>query len=145
MDDDGARYYSPFRFVGGAFRGRLEPEQRLLEQLRPDDDVPLSRDAVLGGAYLNSTILSHVYFLAVEGGQAVGMDALEGVLGDEDDIEMIERVFFRAMTELMPQAGSFQAAANAIRQSAADLAAGTVVQSSIEEALEAVGFPAPAS
>ena len=145
VDDDGARYYSPFRFVGGAFRGRLEPEQRLLEQLRPDDDVPLSRDAVLGGAYLNSTILSHVYFLAVEGGQAVGMDALEGVLGDEDDIEMIERVFFRAMTELMPQAGSFQAAANAIRQSAADLAAGTVVQSSIEEALEAVGFPAPAS
>ena len=145
VDDDGARYYSPFRFVGGAFRGRLEPEQRLLEQLRPDDDVPLSHDAVLGGAYLNSTIISHVYFLAVEGGQAVGMDELEGVLNNEDDIEMIERVFFRAMTDLMPQAVSFQAAADAIRQSAADLAAGTVVQSSIEGALEAVGFPTPAS
>ena len=145
MDADGAYHYSPFYFVGGEFQGFMEPDVRVLEQLEPDDTVPLSRDAVLGGAYLNSTIISHVYFLAVEGGQAVGMNDLPGVLGDEDDIEMIEQIFFRAMTDLMPQAISFQAGADAIRQSAADLAGGTAVQERIEEGLTAVGFPTPAA
>lgn len=145
MDEDGAYHYSPFYFVGGEFQGFMEPDVRVLEQLEADDTVPLSHDAVLGGAYVNSTILSHVYYLAVEGGQAVGLDDLPGVQNDEDAIEMIEQVFFRAMTDLMPQAMSLEAAAGALRQSAADLAGGTAVQERIEEGLTAVGFPTPAS
>ncbi len=92
-----------------------------------------------GGSHWNSTILSHAFYLAIEGGthRTSGM-TVDGV-GGERRAE-IERVFFRAMTHLMPAAGSFGIAAAVIRQSAADLAPGSDVERAVDQALRAVGL-----
>ena len=91
-------------------------------------------------SHWNSTILSHAFYLAVEGGTNLATDlAVEGV--GAANREQVERIFFRALTELMPQRAPFGMAADVIRQAAADLAAGTAVQRAVEQALEAVGLP----
>ncbi len=93
-----------------------------------------------GAVHWNSTILSHAFYLAVEGGTnlATGI-AVEGA--GAANREQIERIFFRALTELMPQRAPFWVAADVLRQAAADLAAGTPVQQAVEQALAAVGLP----
>ena len=93
-----------------------------------------------GGQHWNSTILSHAFYLAIEGGTNLGTElAVEGA--GAANREHVERIFFRALTELMPQATSLPLAADVIRQAAADLAPGTAVQRAVEEALLAVGLP----
>lgn len=93
-----------------------------------------------GAHHWNSTILSHAFYLAIEGGThrrtGLSVDGVGGASRAE-----IERIFFRAMAELMPQATSLPQAADAIRQAAADLAAGGAAQRAIEQALRAVGLP----
>ena len=92
------------------------------------------------GVHWNSTILSHAFYLAVEGGTNLATRiAVEGAGAANRD--QIERIFFRALTQLMPQRAPFQVAAGVIRQAAADLAAGTAVQRAVEDALTAVGLP----
>ena len=93
-----------------------------------------------GAQHWNSTILSHAFYLAVEGGTNPVTGLTVGGAGASSR-EQIERIFFRALTELMPQATSFPLAADVIRQAAADLAAGTDVQRAVEDALVAVGLP----
>ncbi len=88
----------------------------------------------------NSTILSHAFYLAVEGGTNLATGLSVAGAGAADRAR-VERIFFRALTELMPQRAPFPVAADVIRQSAADLAAGTAVQRAVEQALEAVGLP----
>ena len=100
-----------------------------------------------GAAHWNSTILSHAFYLAIEGGTNLVTElTVEGA--GTSNREQIERIFFRALTELMPRTTSFPLAADVIRQAAADLAAGTAVQQAVEQALAAVGLsplpPAPA-
>lgn len=92
-----------------------------------------------GGAHWNSTILSHAFYLAVEGGthRTSGMQ-VEGVGGDNR--EEIEHIFFRAMTELMPASTSLPTAAAVIRQAAFDLAPGSDAQRAVDQALRAVGL-----
>ena len=92
-----------------------------------------------GGSHWNSTILSHAFYLAIEGGthRTSGM-TVDGV-GGERRAE-IERIFFRAMTHLMPAAGSFRMAAAVIRQSAADLAPDSDAEQAVDQALRAVGL-----
>ena len=93
-----------------------------------------------GAVHWNSTILSHAFYLAIEGGTNRGTQlTVEGA--GASNRELVERIFFRALTELMPRATSFPLAADVIRQAAADLAAGTAVQQAIEAALVAVGLP----
>ncbi len=93
-----------------------------------------------GAQHWNSTILSHAFYLALEGGTNVATGlTVEGAGASRR--ELVERIFFRALTELMPQATSFPLAADVIRQAAADLAAGTDVQRAIEDALVAVDLP----
>ena len=93
-----------------------------------------------GGQHWNSTILSHAFYLAIEGGTNLVTElTVEGAGASRR--EQVERIFFRALTELMPRATSFPLAADVIRQAAADLAAGTDVQRAIEDALAAVGLP----
>ena len=93
-----------------------------------------------GGEHWNSTILSHAYYLAVEGGtnRTTGL-SVEGV-GDAGRGE-VERIFFRAMVDLMPARATLPIAADAIRQSAADLAPGGEAQRAVKQALVAVGLP----
>ena len=113
--------FSPFVFVNGEFAFELGGYG-------------------YGGSHWNSTILSHAFYLAIEGGthRTSGM-TVDGV-GGERRAE-IERIFFRAMTHLMPAAGSFRIAAAVIRQSAADLAPGSDAKRAVDQALRAVGLP----
>ncbi len=93
-----------------------------------------------GAVHWNSTILSHAFYLAIEGGTnlATGL-GVEGA--GAANREQVERIFFRALTELMPQRAPFWVASDVIRQAAADLAAGTAVEQAVEQALAAVGLP----
>ena len=92
-----------------------------------------------GGVHMNSTILSHAFYLAIEGGQNVTTGRTVAGVGGANRA-VIERIFFRAMTDLMPTATSFPITAAVIRQSAADLAAGRAAQQAIDQALRAVGL-----
>ena len=93
-----------------------------------------------GASHWNSTILSHAFYLAIEGGtNLVTQLTVEGA--GASNREQVERIFFRALTQLMPQTTSIPVAADVIRQAAADLAAGTAVQQAVEQALIAVGLP----
>ncbi len=116
--------YSGALFFNGQFRA-----------LNPDS-------CCYGAQHWNSTILSHAFYLAVEGGTNLATGLTVAGAGAANR-EIVERIFFRAMTELMPQATSFPLAADVIRQAAADLATGTAVQQAVEQALAAVGLPAP--
>jgi Zn-dependent metalloprotease len=73
-----------------------------------------------GGVHWNSTILSHVYYLAVEGGtNRTSGRYVRGVGGANR--RQIERVFFRAVTELMPRGQLFSTMGYVLRQAAIDL------------------------
>ncbi len=93
-----------------------------------------------GGDHWNSTILSHAFYLAIEGGtnRTTGL-SVQGV-GDAGRAA-VERIFFRGMTNLMPAATSLPLTASAIRQAAADLAPGGEAQRAVTQALTAVGLP----
>ncbi len=93
-----------------------------------------------GGVHWNATILGHAFFLAIEGGRnrTTGI-TVAGVGGANR--QDVERVFFRAMTELMPANVSFHITAATVRQSAIDLfGAGSGVYNSVHRALVAVGL-----
>ena len=92
-----------------------------------------------GGDHWNSLILSHAFYLAIEGGthRTSGM-TVDGV-GGANRAE-IEHIFFRAMRDMMPAMASLPIAAAIIRQSAADLAPGSNAQRAIDQALRAVGL-----
>ncbi len=93
-----------------------------------------------GGEHWNSTILSHAFYLAVEGGtnRTSGI-SVEGV--GRDGRADVERIFFRAMTELMPSTTSLPLTADILRQAAVDLAPGTDAERAVRQALVAVGLP----
>lgn len=112
--------YSPFIFLNGRYV------------------LSLSRLGY-GAQHWNSTILSHAFYLAIEGGthRTSGM-TVEGV-GGANRAE-IERIFFRAMTELMPVRSSLPIAAAVLRQSAFDLAPGGDALRAVHDALLAVGL-----
>ena len=93
-----------------------------------------------GGVHWNATILGHAFYLAIEGGRnrTTGI-TVTGVGGANR--QDVERVFFRAMTELMPASTSFGITAATVRQSAIDLfGAGSGVFTSVHQALVAVGL-----
>ena len=97
------------------------------------------------GVHWNSTILSHAFYLAVEGGRnrTTGL-TVEGVGGaNRHDVE---RAFFRALTDLMPNSPNMGMAAGAIVQSAADLfGVGSAAHRAVGQALVAVGLLRPAA
>ena len=97
-----------------------------------------------GGVHWNSTILSHAFYLAIEGGRH-GTSGLtvQGVGGaNRHDVET---AFFRAMTDLMPSSPHIGQAALAILQSAADLfGPDSATYQAIGQALLAVGLLQPA-
>jgi Zn-dependent metalloprotease len=93
-----------------------------------------------GGEHWNSTILSHAFYLAVEGGANRTTGLTVAGVGNAGRGE-VERIFFRALTDLMPQAATLPLAAAAIRQAAADLDPGGAARRAVEQALLAVGLP----
>jgi len=91
------------------------------------------------GVHWNSTILSHAYYLAIEGGQHSSGLTVQGV-GGPNRIQ-VEQAFFRAMTELAPPIVSYRLMGFPIRQSALDLhGAGSSAFNAIHQALTAVGL-----
>ena len=146
-----------------AYAGRYEfALARALSATNPDNAGPRGADTILwdytglvfvdgrfvfaldgsgyGGEHWNSTVLSHAFYLAIEGGvnRTTGL-SVEGV-GDASRGE-VERIFFRALTALMPPAATLPLAADAIRQAASDLAPAGPAQRAVGEALTAVGLP----
>jgi Zn-dependent metalloprotease len=93
-----------------------------------------------GGVHVNATILSHAFYLAIEGGRnATSGVTVQGV-GAANRLQ-VERAFFRAMTVLMPNLPTMQTAAQTIVQASADLhGAGAAPTVAIRQALQAVGL-----
>ena len=92
------------------------------------------------GEHWNSTILSHAFYLAIEGGRndTTGR-TVQGVGGANR--HAVERAFFRAMTDLMPASTNIPMAADVIRQSAVDLfGTGSTTHRAVDQALRAVGL-----
>ena len=92
-----------------------------------------------GGDHWNSLILSHAFYLAIEGGTHRSSGMTVGGVGDANRAE-IERIFFRAMRDLMPAMATLPLAAALLRQSAADLAPGSAAERATDQALRAVGL-----
>ena len=111
----------PLAFVNGRFAGGL-----------PRADV--------GAAHYNSTILSHAFYLAIEGGRnATTGRSVTGV--GRAAAREVERVFFRAITELMPALPDFPIAAAVIRQAAVDLfGRDSDIWRAVNQGLAAVGL-----
>jgi bacillolysin len=92
-----------------------------------------------GDPHYNSTIASHAFYLAIEGGvnRSSGL-AVQGV--GAGNREQIEKAFFRALTSLMPSSSTFALTRVATIQGARDLyGAGSAVERAITQAWDAVG------
>jgi thermolysin len=92
-----------------------------------------------GGVHSNSGISNHAFYLAVEGGtNRVSGLTVQGVGGANR--EQIERVFYRAFTQLMTANSTFAMARVATIQAARDLyGAGSNPERAVMEAWTAVG------
>ena len=121
FEDNGRSFFSPYGSVDG-------------------ENIVALGTILYDGVHWNSTVLSHAFYLAIEGGtHATTGLTVPGVGGDRR--HDIERVFFRAMTELMPPRTNVEMAAEAVRMAALDLfGAGGDVFAAVDQALGAVGL-----
>jgi Zn-dependent metalloprotease len=93
-----------------------------------------------GGVHFNSTIPSHAFYLAVNGGRnRVSGITVPGI--GIANIERMERIFYRAFVFLMGPRSKFADARAATLQAAADLyGSGSNERSQVEQAWTAVGI-----
>ena len=92
-----------------------------------------------GGVHFNLTIATHAFYLAVAGGRnRISGISVAGIgLGN---IEKMERIFYRAFTDLLPQNARFSDARRATLQAATDLyGGGSNERAQVELAWTAVG------
>ena len=92
-----------------------------------------------GGVHTNSTIASNAFYLAIEGGtnRSSGLP-VTGV--GANNREQIEKVFYRAFTQLLPSNATFAVARQATIQSARDLyGAGSAAERAVTQGWTAVG------
>ncbi|MEO8481816.1 MAG: M4 family metallopeptidase [Acidobacteriota bacterium] len=93
-----------------------------------------------GGVHLNATVLGQAFYLAIEGGKNATSGLSVTGVGSQNRA-LVERAFFRAMTQLMPNAPSQSTAALAVYQAAVDLFGVTSPTSqAIAQAMIAVGL-----
>jgi bacillolysin len=92
-----------------------------------------------GGVHINSTIASHAFYLAIEGGtNRTSRLAVQGVGSSNRD--QIEKVFYRGFTQLLPSNATFSMARAATIQAARDLyGAGSAPERAVTQAWTAVG------
>jgi bacillolysin len=96
-------------------------------------------DADNGGVHINSGIVNHAFYLAIEGGtnRTSGL-GVQGV--GAANREQIERVFYRAFTEMLNASATFATARAATIQTARDLfGAGSPAERAVTQAWTAVG------
>jgi Zn-dependent metalloprotease len=92
-----------------------------------------------GGVHINSGIANNVYYLAIEGGtnRTSGL-SVQGV--GAANREQIERVFYRAFTQMLPSNATFSVARAATIQSARDIfGANSAAERAMTQAWTAVG------
>ena len=92
-----------------------------------------------GGVHINSTIVTHAFYLAIEGGanRTSGL-SVQGIGGANR--EQMERVFYRAFTQLMPSNATFSTARAVTIQAAQDLyGGGSAPERAVIQAWTAVG------
>ncbi len=93
-----------------------------------------------GGVHLNSTLLSHAFYLAVKGRRNATSSLSVNGVGAANRAQ-IEKVFFRAETQLMPNNASLPMAAAAVVQAAIDLyGEGGAATQAVTQAMAAVGL-----
>jgi thermolysin len=92
-----------------------------------------------GDVHSSSTIASHAFYLAIEGGtHRTSGFVVEGVGASNRD--QIERAFYRAFVYMLPSAATFETAREATIQSANDLyGAQSAAVRALEQAWTAVG------
>jgi bacillolysin len=91
-----------------------------------------------GGVHTNSTIVSHAYYLAIEGGTNVTSGIQVFGLGPKNRA-IVDQIFYRAFVFLLSENATFSMARAATLQSARDLMAGTEIVQTIAAAWTAVG------
>jgi len=91
-----------------------------------------------GGVHINSTIPSHAFYLAIEGGtHRLSGVRVEGV--GAANREQMEKIFYRAFVQLLPPSATFRTARAATLQAARDLTAGAAAERALTQAWTAVG------
>jgi bacillolysin len=92
-----------------------------------------------GGVHTNSTIATHAFYLAIEGGtNRTSRLGVEGV--GAANRQQIENVFYRAFTQLLPSDATYGVARAATIQSARDLyGSGSAPERAVTQAWTAVG------
>ncbi|HEY7510889.1 MAG TPA: M4 family metallopeptidase [Vicinamibacteria bacterium] len=92
-----------------------------------------------GGVHINSGIVNHAFYLAVEGGtHRLSGRSVPGV--GAANREQVERVFYRAFTQMLPPRATFALARAATRQAARDLyGEGSAPERAVAEGWSAVG------
>ncbi len=92
-----------------------------------------------GGVHTNSAIPNHAFYLAIEGGtNRTSALSVQGVGGANRD--QIEKVFYRAFTQLLPSGATFAVARAATIQAARDLyGGGSPAERAVAQAWTAVG------
>ena len=92
-----------------------------------------------GGVHINSSIPNHAFYLAIEGGTNRTSGAAVTGVGAANR-EQIERVFYRAFTQMLPSAATFSLARAATLQAARDLyGSGSAPERAVQQAWSAVG------
>jgi bacillolysin len=93
-----------------------------------------------GGVHRNATIIGHAFYLAIEGGRNATSGVSVTGVGAANRAQ-IEKTFFRAMTQLMPNNANMQTAAAAVIQAAVDLyGPGSAATQAVTQAMTAVGL-----
>ena len=107
-----------------------DPDHYSLRFTGPEDN---------GGVHTNSGIPNNAYYLAIEGGtNRVSKLTVQGVGGANRD--QIEKIFYRAFTQLLPPSADFHTARAATIQAARDLqGAGRAAERAVTQAWTAVG------
>ncbi len=92
-----------------------------------------------GGVHTNSTMVTHAFYLAIEGGtNRTSQVGVEGV--GAANRQQIENVFYRAFTQLLPSDATYAVARAATIQSARDLyGSGSAPERAVAQAWTAVG------
>jgi thermolysin len=106
---------------------------------------PPGADNDWGGVHTNSTIISHAFYLAIEGGtnRTSGL-TVQGV-GDKNR-EQIEKIFYRAFVYNLPSRATFSTARVATIQAARDLyGTGSAAEAAVTQAWNAVGVTSTSS
>lgn len=93
-----------------------------------------------GGVHVNSTLFSHAFYLAIEGGRNATSGVSVTGVGAANRAQ-IEKVFFRAETQLIPNNANLQTAAAVVIQAAVDLyGPSSAATQAVTQAMIAVGL-----